>query len=344
MVNAIITEIRLTRNFFDNEPLKSIYFGGGTPSLIENASVAKILTEIQKYHSVDKNAEITLEANPDDLTPEKLRNYRNIGINRLSIGIQSFFDDDLKALNRVHDARQSRQSIEWAEKAGFSNYSVDLIYGLPGSSANRWMQNIEQALSYRVPHISAYALTVEPQTALDAMVRKGTVKMVDEDEYLAQFDHLIIATKTAGYTHYEISNFCRDQMFAKHNTSYWTGEKYLGLGPSAHSYDGQHRRWNVAHIKKYFQSLQNEKLPFEQETLTLNQQFNEFLMLRLRTQWGVDLREVSVRFGKDYLKHLYQTINKYVDSNHLVVNNQVLQLTHSGKFISDQIIADLFVA
>jgi oxygen-independent coproporphyrinogen-3 oxidase len=282
-----------------------------------------------------------LEANPDDLTLENLESLKNAGINRLSVGVQSFFEEDLQLMNRAHNATEALESIKMA-KQFFENISIDLIYGIPGMSNSRWKKNIEIALSLGLPHFSCYALTIEPNTALKKMIEKGQVKPVDDEASRSHFDILTKTLKEEGYIHYEFSNYGKPGYFSKNNTAYWFGKPYLGIGPSAHSYDGKNRKWNINNNTLYIKSIEKGKLPLEQEELSTTDRYNEYVMTRLRTMWGIDIKEVEDRFGDLYKTHLLNEASKEVELGLLEQNEKILTVTQKGKFLSDGIASNLF--
>lgn len=342
MVAAIIKELELQKNYLNGAELTSIYFGGGTPSLLSLQDLERIFTQIYTLHKVAKNAEITLEANPDDLTPEKINQLRQTPINRLSIGIQSFADADLVFMNRAHNASEARTCIEQALGAGFENLTVDLIYGSPTTSDVQWAANLATVFEYPIAHLSAYCLTVEAKTALDHFVRQGKAPIVDEEQAARQFQYLIDCTREQGFEHYEISNFAKPGWYARHNSSYWLGDHYLGVGPAAHSFNGESRHWNIANNSKYIRFLaKNEDLIglFEREVLTADQQYNEYVMTSLRTIWGTDLSKISPSYQAYFLKKIVQ----YLDGGQVVCSADVFRLTDAGKLIADRIAMELFV-
>lgn len=341
LIEALKDEIDLRKHEID-EPLETIYFGGGTPSMLTDHQLESIMDRIYKNFSLNEKVEITLEANPEDITREKLISLKKNHINRLSIGIQSFCDNELTYLNRIHSARAATDSVRLSQDMGFENISIDLIYGLPNATIESWKNNLRQAFRLEVPHLSCYALTVEPNTALAKFIEKGRMKNVSEALFEEQFEILIQKTAEMGYRQYEISNFCKDAFYAVHNTSYWFGKKYFGIGPSAHSYDGQKRQWNVAHIKDYINSVSNGKVFSESEAITPLTRYNEYIMTRLRTQWGVSISDVNKRFGRKAASHFTAAISKYLKSGHLQSLGDIIVLTRQGKFISDGIIAELF--
>ena len=336
-------EIGLQKDYLDNEPVGTIYFGGGTPSLLEENELQSIVSALRRHFNIDAAAEVTLEANPDDITPEKLVSWKMAGINRLSIGIQSFFEEDLRWMNRAHSAEQARASIQLAQEAGFHNLTIDLIYGSPTLSDANWQQNIETAVKSGVPHLSCYALTVEPGTALDLMIKKNKMPATDAEVQARQFKQLMHEMERYGYEHYEISNFARPGMRSRHNSAYWSGKRYLGLGPSAHSYNGNSRQWNVAGNALYVQALQRNDLPFEKEELTDKQRINEYIMTSLRTIEGLDMSYIVHHFGQEAVERLQFTSRKYLDSGKLFIRDNHLQLTNEGKLFADGIASDLFV-
>ncbi|MDT0293994.1 radical SAM family heme chaperone HemW [Mesonia ostreae] len=340
MVDAISQEIILRKEEQSPE-INTIYFGGGTPSLLTKEQITSILETIHANYEVSLNAEITLEANPDDLSLEKIKELAATHINRLSIGVQSFFEEDLQLMNRAHNQAEALSSIQNAKK-NFDNISMDLIYGIPKMSEARWRENLETALSLEVPHISSYALTVEPKTALKKMIDKGKVAPVDDALAKAHFDILQRVMSKAGFVNYEFSNYGKPGYFSKNNTAYWMGESYLGIGPSAHSYHQGVRSWNVANNIKYIKAIQDKKLPLEQEKLSVNDMYNEYIMTRLRTMWGINLEEVEILFGSKYLSYLENELPAFVQKGLLKEENKKYTITQKGKFLSDGIAADLF--
>lgn len=343
MVKAIGTEASLRKDFIQ-EPINTIYFGGGTPSLLSVSELDFILTTLKDHYTVVADAEITLEANPDDISAEKLNQWFKSGINRLSIGIQSFFEEDLQWMNRAHNALQAKDCIEQARIAGFRNLTIDLIYGTPGLTNERWQENIQTALSLDIPHLSCYALTVEPNTALDHMVRKGQKKDVDTDLQATHFNILTQTLLAAGFEHYEISNFAKPGFRSQHNSSYWQGNPYLGLGPSAHSFDGAFiRQWNISNNPLYISSLQQGIVPFESETLTTTQKINEYLMTSLRTIEGISLSFLQNHWGEERVYDIMKSAAPHLDQLNIQLKDQHLILTPKGKFLADGIASDLFV-
>lgn len=347
LVNALVKELELRKDTFKNEVVQTIYFGGGTPSLLTIDELQLIINTVYKHYNVVDNPEITLEANPDDLVSVRVQSrtifedYLKIGINRLSIGIQSFFEADLKLMNRAHNAEEAKACLEEAAKY-FDNISIDLIYGIPGLSNENWKQNINTILRYNIPHISCYALTVEPKTALHSLIKKGVVNNVDDDLAQEQFHILIETLETSGYVHYELSNFGKPNFFSKNNSAYWLGKPYLGIGPSAHSFHSTERSWNVRNNSKYIQSLQNNICPLETEKLSVNDRYNEYIMTGLRTIWGVSFEKVAKDFGEDYKTYLFQQATIHLNNDLLYIENDTLFVTKKGKFLSDGIASNLF--
>jgi oxygen-independent coproporphyrinogen-3 oxidase len=348
MVAALAKEIQLRSNSIIHHPspitesIETIYFGGGTPSILSIADLKFLIDEVYRNFKVVENPEITVEANPDDLNLETIRQLANLSVNRLSIGIQSFFEDDLKLMNRAHNAEEAKKCLEFA-KHYFDNISIDLIYGIPNMSSKKWMQNIETALSFGVPHISSYALTVEPKTALHSFIQKGIIAAPDDEVAHEHFQILVDKLSENGFIHYELSNFGKENFFSKNNTSYWLGKKYIGIGPSAHSYDGTNRGWNVSNNSQYIKSIQENKVPIEFETLTKTDRYNEYVMTGLRTIWGVSLDQIEQKFGKTYLDYLNQQAAKFIDDHLLFLDENILRTTKKGKFLSDGIASDLFL-
>ena len=341
-VDALLKEIDLQKNYLPPETVNTIYFGGGTPSLLTQQELSAILHALRRQFPVAANAEITLEANPDDINEQKLLEWKQAGINRLSIGVQSFFEEDLRWMNRAHSAQQAIDNLQLAIKH-FPNITIDLIYGGPTLPDEKWQHNVQQAIAIGVPHISCYALTVEPGTALASLISKHKTAEVNTEDQARQFLLLMDWLQQAGFEHYEISNFALPGMRSRHNSSYWQGASYLGLGPSAHSFNGHSRQWNMANNALYIQSLQENKVPFEIETLTNTQRLNEYIMTSLRTMEGLDLGWVVSRFGEREANQLQRDAQPYIDSGKMRYNNNHLQLTKEGKLFADGIAAELFV-
>jgi oxygen-independent coproporphyrinogen-3 oxidase len=348
LIDALAKEIELRKDEFKNKTVETIYFGGGTPSLLTIDELRLLIDEVCKNYNVAENPEITLEANPDDLVSVRAQSktifedYKNVGINRLSIGIQSFFEADLKLMNRAHNAEEAKNCLQEATKH-FKNISIDLIYGIPGLTNENWIKNIETVLSFNIPHISSYALTVEPKTALDAFIKKGLVKNVDDDLAQQQFHILIEKLEASGFVHYELSNFGKPNYFSKNNSAYWQGKPYLGIGPSAHSFNGNERGWNVRNNSKYIQSIEQNILPIETEILSVTDKYNEYVMTGLRTVWGISLEKVERDFGKKYKIYLLKQAEKHLLEHLLYLDDGKLLVTKKGRFLSDGIASDLFM-
>ena len=350
MIQAIIKELELRKKEI-NETVETIYFGGGTPSLLTAKELQNIIETVYTNFSVSENPEITLEANPDDLSKNLIIQLSNSPINRLSIGVQSFFDDDLQSMNRAHSSQEAKECLSVATQH-FENITIDLIYGIPNMSIDKWHDNLQTAFAFEVNHISSYALTVEPKTALDSFIKKGTYPPIDEALSLQHFNHLVEETEKQGFIQYEISNFGKPDYFSKHNTSYWQGKPYLGIGPSAHSFDGNLRSWNVSNNLKYIKAIQNNKLPCTSELLSKNDKYNEYVMTSLRTIWGISLQKIEQVFGMDYVQHLKSCAEKFIDQNLLLTSSdfgenqnriEKLKLTKKGKFLADGIASSLFM-
>ncbi|MBS1592723.1 MAG: radical SAM family heme chaperone HemW [Bacteroidetes bacterium] len=342
LVAAIIREVEFTGGYLDGETIETIYFGGGTPTMLAAGQLGQILEAIYKAYPDARLRELTIEANPDDLTADKiaeLNELRTLGLDRLSIGVQSFREADLIYMNRAHNAPEALSAIERVQAAGFQNLTIDLIYGTPTMSDEAWRDNIRQAIALGIPHISSYALTVEPKTYLDKNIRTGRVVPVDEIQSSRQFDILMEEMSANGYDQYEISNFALPGHHAIHNTNYWRGKKYLGLGPSAHSYDGTSRRWNVANNNTYIKSISEGKLPYEVEYLTTAQRANEYIMTSLRTMWGCDLSRPEVSaFRAEIVGSLQDT-----DASFYIMEGNIVRLTQAGRHYADRMASDLFV-
>jgi oxygen-independent coproporphyrinogen-3 oxidase len=328
--------------YLQNETVETIYFGGGTPSLLSEKEITAILQNIFRHFHVRKTAEITLEVNPDDVHPPVLNNWKRAGINRLSLGIQSFFGEDLQWMNRAHDERQALEAILDAQAAGLDNISIDLIYGLPGLPDARWKANIDRAVSLQIPHLSCYALTVEPKTALYKGIEQGKTRDVVPEDQARQLLDGIRWLEESGYEHYEISNFARPGKRSRHNSAYWLSENYLGLGPSAHSFNGKTRQWNIANNQQYIQSIRQNELCFELETLKPADRLNEYIMISLRTMEGLDLQRVSGEFGAEKRIQLEQNAAKYIALDQIKKENNNLMLTRNGKLFADGIAGGLF--
>ena len=341
IVAALATEISLRKNEFATEVVETIYFGGGTPSVLTNIEIQFLIDAVYENYPVADNPEITLEANPDDLSKDRIYELSNSRINRLSIGIQSFFEEDLKLMNRAHNALEAEACLTQAVKY-FDNISIDLIYGTPGMSNERWLHNVNKALSFGVPHISSYALTVEPKTALHKFVKNGLVAKPSDDVAQEQFLLLVDVLEANGFIHYELSNFGKENYFSKNNTAYWLGKKYIGIGPSAHSYDGIYRSWNVANNALYLKDIMEGKLPAGREELTIADRYNEYVMTGLRTIWGVSVDRVAAEFGIDFKNYLIKEADKYILQGLLALRNNILTTTREGKFLADGLASDLF--
>lgn len=374
-LEALKQEIVQRKDYLSNLSIHTVYFGGGTPSLLSVTEIEHLLLLINKHYPVASNTEITLEANPDTLSLDYLIDLRNIGINRLSIGIQSFFDNDLQYLSRKHDSHHARQCIEWAKQAGFDNISIDLIYGLPTSNAKQWNQNLDIFFAYDLPHLSAYALTLEPNSILTKQIELGKALPIHEDDALRDYDILYQRAKENGYLHYEISNFCRRGMHSKHNASYWFGIPYLGLGPSAHSFDGASRQWNESNAALYCEAFSaasrsplkgsarragdskeqicfesplpplkggNAKRDIEKEFLSPEQHYDEYIMLRLRTHWGIDLKYMKREMGEHFSTYCEQHAQALIAQGRLSQTREFLYLTDTQMLFADGVAEELF--
>lgn len=340
MVNALCKELVLRKSELIGE-VETIYLGGGTPSLLSFEELQQIFQTIYKNYKISENPEITLEANPDDLSNNLIIQLSKSLINRLSIGIQSFFEEDLKLMNRAHNATEALECIKEA-KQYFENISIDLIYGIPGMSCERWQENLEIALKLDVPHLSCYALTVEPKTALKKFIEKGIVPPVDEEVAKQHYEILLSETEKAGFDNYEFSNFGKPGFHSRNNTAYWEGKPYLGIGPSAHSYDGKSRSWNVANNTKYIKSIEAGTLSSEKEMLSKEDKYNEYIMTGLRTKKGVSLEKVENEFGKKFSDYLMKQAENPLKNEFLILESNTLKISKKGKFLSDGIAADLF--
>ncbi len=341
IVLALAKEIEMRKAEFKEDIVETIYFGGGTPSVLSNKEINFLIEEVYKNYKVSENPEITLEANPDDLSSERILELSKSPINRLSIGIQSFYEEDLKMMNRAHNSAEAIKCLEEATKY-FDNISLDLIYGIPGLTDEMWKQNIETALSFGVPHISSYALTVEPKTALRKLIDTGKIAEPQDEVASNHFMILVDILQKNGFIHYELSNFGKENYFSKTNSAYWLGKKYIGIGPSAHSYDGEKRGWNVANNSLYLKSIRENILPIETEVLSKSDRYNEYIMTGLRTIWGVSLERIEKEFGLDYLNYLQKQSEKFLKDDLVFIEDNILKPTIKGKFLTDGIASDLF--
>ena len=341
LIQSLISELQLRKEEFNNQVVETIYFGGGTPSVLSNEELLSIIDAVYKNYHVIESPEITLEANPDDLSKHKIIELSKSKINRLSIGIQSFFESDLKLMNRAHNATEAKTSLSLAIHY-FENISIDLIYGIPGLSNNNWIKNIETALDFNIPHISSYALTVEPKTALENFIKKGIIANVNDDLAQEQFYMLIEKLEANGFVHYELSNFGKPNFFSKNNSAYWQGKPYLGIGPSAHSFNGNQRGWNIRNNSKYINAIKQNILPIETETLSITDKYNEYVMTGLRTIWGVSIEKVTLEFGETFKNYLLSQAQKHINEHLLYIDDGKLLVTKKGKFLSDGIASDLF--
>jgi oxygen-independent coproporphyrinogen-3 oxidase len=343
LLDSLLREVEIRKDYLAGEPVNSVYFGGGTPSLLTADEINRIFEYLRKYHDITPGAEITLEANPDDISPEKLAELKSTPINRLSIGIQSFFDDDLAYLNRVHDSQQAYESIKNALDAGFINLTIDLIYGIPTLTEDKWKQNLDTFFSFGLPHLSAYALTVEAQTALYRLIQKHKAAPLDEQQSIDHFRILLEKSRQQNFIHYEISNFSIPGAYSKHNSLYWLGGNYLGLGPSAHSFNGTSRQWNIPNIARYMQLAGTGDLQPEKEVLTQNQKYNEYVMTSLRTSWGCDLEHLENVFGPKYRDYFLSLSERFLEEKKLFREGNVFLLSDEGKLFADGIASDLFI-
>jgi len=342
LISALAKELQLRKDEFKNTTVETIYFGGGTPSLLSIEELQFLIDTVHENYSVATSPEITLEANPDDLFEEKIIELSQSPINRLSIGIQSFYEKDLKLMNRAHNSEEAKKCLKIATQY-FDNISLDLIYGIPNSTSQEWLKNIETALSFGVPHISSYALTVEPKTALANFIDKGIIDDVDDEVAHQQFHQLIEQLEEAGFEHYELSNFAKPGYYSKNNSAYWLGKPYIGIGPSAHSFNGDQRAWNVKNNSIYIKKIEENVLLLEIETLTKNDKYNEFVMTGLRTIWGVSLSKIEDKFGLHYKNFLIKEAQFYINEQLLYIEKDSLKATKKGKFLTDGIASELFM-
>ena len=340
-LSAVIRELELRKDYLEGEPVETIYFGGGTPSQLQAADFSRIFEAIHRLFDVSPCAEITLEANPDDMTPGYVAGLQTLPFNRVSMGVQSFKEEDLRFLNRRHNREQALLAVDLCKKNGLENISVDLIYGLPGQTLEEWKQNLDTVIRLDIPHISAYHLIYEEGTAIYKLKEAGKITPVDEDLSVALFTSLIDQLTANGYLHYEISNFARPGMLSRHNSSYWIGKKYLGIGPSAHSYNGQNRQWNISSLPGYLQAIKKGVPDIEIENLDINTRYNDFIITGLRTMWGIKFNEIQQQFGKDKLIYCQKQAAPYLKQGLLIEKDDTLTLSRNGIFISDSIMSDL---
>ncbi len=342
LLTALKLELGLRRSYLDNKALDTIYFGGGTPSLLEGIEIREIMAEIRDNFEITRSAEITLEANPDDLTLEKLQALHQAGINRLSIGIQSFSEADLIFMNRAHNVEQALQCVKDAQNSGISNISIDLIYGVQTLDDDQWKKNLDIAFSLGVQHLSCYSLTVEPRTALAKMIKEKKVAELEDEKSVRQFEILMDKAAAAGFEHYEISNFAKPGFLSRHNTSYWKAEPYLGIGPSAHSYDRTSRQWNVSNNHEYIRKIMLGTIPAEREFLSPENKFNEFILTNLRTNWGVDAEKLKKEFGAEQSMTFLAIADFQIQDGLMEKSGNVFRLSRKGKFYADRIASDFF--
>ena len=343
MVDAIGEELIMQSDFLGRDTIYTIYFGGGTPSLLEGPHLKKLMGIIQSEYVLSSNPEVTMEANPDDLTEEKLTTFFNLGVNRLSIGVQSFNDKHLKWMNRQHTSKEAIDTFHLARKVGFENISLDLIYALPGENHENWLNDLEMMVGLRPEHISSYCLTIEPQTAFGNWLKKGKIKAIDEDFAADQFEILLDTMAKYGYDQYEISNFAQPGYESQHNSAYWKDEKYLGIGPSAHSYSGKFRKANVANNAKYLKGIKEGEVPAEVITLSPEDQVNEYILTSLRTKWGCDMSRLKTKYNVDLLSEQEHYLNKLASQDLIYEDEGCLILTNKGKLLADKIASDLFI-
>jgi len=342
MLNALKSEIILRKNYLNNEKIETIYFGGGTPSLMNADELQVLIGQITDLFEVSATAEITIEANPDDLNPQYVREIKSTLINRFSIGVQSFFEEDLKWMNRAHTASEAQSAIKRVQDAGFENITTDLIYGYPLLTNEKWEFNIQKLIEYQVPHISSYSITVEPNTALAKLISKEKQANMDEGQSANQFLMLIDQLSESGFDHYEISNFSKPGMHSRHNSNYWDGVSYLGIGPSAHSFNGESRQWNISNNSKYIDSIELKKVPAETEFLSTENKINEYIMTSLRTSKGMNLQLIALKFGSDYSNEIHNSLETFIEKEWVTINEQMVALTREGKLFADHIASELF--
>lgn len=342
-INALIKEAEVRRNYLGGEKISTVYFGGGTPSVLAVPQLARLLDSLNRIYNIEENSELTIELNPDDLDLNYLKDLKKEGFNRISLGIQSWNDDELRVLNRRHNAAVAEKALTNTFSAGFNNVTIDLIYGLPAMSDQSWEKTLEKSLSFDIKHISAYHLTIEPGTLLGKLKKQGSISEPDEEESVNQFNILVDMTESAGFIHYEISNFGKEGYFSIHNSNYWKQVNYIGLGPSAHSFNNYSRQWNISDIKKYITAINSGKSFFEKEELDIRNRFNEYIMTSLRTMWGIDLVYVEKVFEKEGYDYIMNTAGKFKEYGLMKQENKNLILTNQGMMISDNIISEFMM-
>jgi len=341
-LESLKIEIETQKEYLKNDLINTIYFGGGTPSLLSVSEISVIIEQLHKFYNISNNPEITLESNPDDLSKQKINELKQTPVNRLSVGIQSFFQEDLNYLDRTHDTAQAENALKYLQDSGFDNLTIDLIYGIPTSTNKMWEQNLEKFFSFRIPHLSAYSLTVEQKTILYHQIKKQKLSQPEESKSIEQYKILLDRSKDYNFINYEISNFAKEGYFSKHNSNYWLGKNYLGLGPSAHSFNGISRQWNISNITKYIELINNNNIIFEKEILTKDQQYNEYVLTALRTIWGCDSDYIKNKFGQNYYEFFIKSSEKYLTKKMMIKNENSFVLSEDGKLFADGIAAELF--
>ena len=341
-LESLKIEIETQKDYLKNDKINTIYFGGGTPSLLSVSEISVIIEQLHKFYNIINNPEITLESNPDDLSKQKINELKQTPVNRLSVGIQSFFQEDLNYLDRTHDTAQAENALKYLQDSGFDNLTIDLIYGIPTSTNKMWEQNLEKFFSFRIPHLSAYSLTVEQKTILYHQIKKQKLRQPEENKSIEQYKILLDRSKKYNFINYEISNFAKEGYFSKHNSNYWLGKNYLGLGPSAHSFNGISRQWNISNITKYIDLINNNNNIFEKEILAKDQQYNEYVLTALRTIWGCDSDYIKNKFGQNYYEFFIKSSEKYLTKKMMIKNENSFVLSEDGKLFADGIAAELF--
>ena len=341
-LDSLKIEIEAQKDYLKNDIINTIYFGGGTPSLLSVTEISAIIDQLNKFYNISENPEITIECNPDDLTKQKIKELRQTSINRFSIGIQSFFQEDLNYLDRTHDKSQAENAIKYLQDSGFENLTIDLIYGIPTSTKSMWEQNLEKFFSFRIPHLSAYSLTVEPKTILHHQIKNKKLIQPEENKSIEQFKILLEKSRENNFIHYEISNFAKEGYFSKHNSNYWLSKNYLGLGPSAHSFNGVSRQWNISNIRKYIEIINNKNIIAGKEILTEDQQYNEYVLTSLRTIWGCNSDYITNKFGQKYYEFFIRSSKKFIDEKMILKSENVYTLSETGKLFADGIASEMF--
>jgi oxygen-independent coproporphyrinogen-3 oxidase len=343
MIESLLCELKLRKEYLNGEKIETIYFGGGTPSLLDVSDIDRLLNGVYEHYSIDSISECTLEANPDDISTDKIKSFNHVGIDRLSIGIQSFYDEDLRYMNRAHNAHDALRCIQIAQDAGIENISADLIFGYPMLTHEKWHKNIETMMKLEIPHLSCYAMTIEPKTALASLIKKGNEKPVNHEQSAEQYEYLMYKLEEHGFEHYEISSFSKPCKHAIHNSNYWNGKQYIGIGPSAHSYNGISRQWNIANNMKYLHGVETKQLDFEQEILSREEKMNDQILTQLRTSNGISINTLKEQLFVDEWNLFDQKLTQLIETEMIQIESEHIKLTQKGKLFADWVASELFL-